>query len=206
MHRPFRFSSSSGMYRDSPAKRRTTEPYKRIKCPDCEIVPHNRHHWEHHRMMHTGEKPYACHRCDYVCISKYTLSAHMKAKHGFWTFRCPLLGCGFSFSRNIDLKNHVSAVHETAKPLTCDHPGCEFQTALRVCLFRHSKQVHPVERTRSTGCLYRSEVDKESLMWRAGKKEAVNCDDSGAEVLAEDLSLADDLIEIHSNMIILSSI
>ena len=142
----------------SAKKTRTCTPYLRIECPDCDVVPQNRVHWEQHRRIHTGEKPFRCTSCSYRASSASQVARHVQEVHGGRRFKCPEPDCKFTSSRNQNLVIHQKAVHQKEKSLSCSHPGCNFRTAWWGSLRSH-KNAHTDEKPFAcsyTGCSYRS--------------------------------------------------
>lgn len=50
-------------------------------CEVCARVFKKRHDLIKHRYIHTGEKPYACHLCDYRSTQSSNLNSHIRKSH-----------------------------------------------------------------------------------------------------------------------------
>ena len=50
-------------------------------CPHCSKIMAARSKIQAHILIHTGEKPFACQSCEYVCNRKGSLDRHSKALH-----------------------------------------------------------------------------------------------------------------------------
>ena len=110
-------------------------------------------------MVHSKEKPFACHLCDYRTSVASYLSPHVKRVHGDRLFNCPHPGCQYSSSRQGNVTVHLSGVHGTEKPFLCDHPGCNFRSNRSDTVSMHKRQIHSSDRPfvgNYTGCAYSS--------------------------------------------------
>ncbi len=69
-----------------------------------------------HRYTHTGEKPYACHKCEYRAAKKYNLEMHLQSKHndfGQKNFLCSI--CNKQFVTMGRVRRHMSVIHVDGK-------------------------------------------------------------------------------------------
>ena len=65
-----------------------------------------------HRLLHTGEKPFACDRCDYRAVKKCNYESHMESKHGVFTQKNFLCGiCNKQFVTMGRVRRHLNEMH-----------------------------------------------------------------------------------------------
>ncbi|KAF8520422.1 hypothetical protein BU17DRAFT_75660 [Hysterangium stoloniferum] len=53
-----------------------------------------------------------------------TQAASANRRRNEATFRCPVPGCGSTFTRRFNLKGHLRS-HTSERPFACDWPGCD---------------------------------------------------------------------------------
>ena len=87
-------------------------------------------------------KPYSltfsehqCDKCEFRCVGKYYLKAHMEEVHDGLVHQCD--HCEFSTPKKQKLKVHVKTVHE-GKYFFCDK--CDFKGGRKCDLLRHVKR------------------------------------------------------------------
>ncbi len=66
--------------------------------------------------MHTGDKPFHCHECDFRAAKKSNLDDHRRSRHGdpgSGPYACGV--CGRFFSTMGRARRHIALVHEKSK-------------------------------------------------------------------------------------------
>jgi hypothetical protein len=58
----------------------------RHECEICRKKFKTPHHLRRHKVIHSGEKPFECHLCDYRCNVNSNIVKHVKAVHGLVNF------------------------------------------------------------------------------------------------------------------------
>ena len=82
----------------------------RIKrCNFCPYVTGNTCHMKRHMLKHTGEKPFACHLCQFRCITQQNLKTHIRSHTGERPYACPF--CPHRARQNHHLKTHILTHH-----------------------------------------------------------------------------------------------
>lgn len=140
-------------------------------CDVCSMQFTAKSIFERHQLKHTGEKPFACNMCTSRYTRKFSLTAHIKAAHGYVDekyFRCHI--CPKTFKTRNCLQIHMQACHDETmeeEKLLCEictkqltkkamrrhllsHSGmknfackqCEFKTYSESELKIHTKRMH----------------------------------------------------------------
>ncbi|KAI5704258.1 hypothetical protein M8J75_003444 [Diaphorina citri] len=99
----------------------------------------------HVMRKHTGEKPFHCHYCDYICRTKYDLGSHIGRKHTDKEvlekrYVCQL--CPKQFLTSGELKYHQTTVHRK-RVHECSE--CGFTFFLEKTLRAHIRETHRKE-------------------------------------------------------------
>ena len=108
-------------------------------CEICDKVFRRKDHYQKHKAVHEGKKPFQCERCSKRFPTKFKLNLHIASVHeGKKPFRCT--ECGKNFSRKDNLIGHKATVHEGKKPFPCTECGKNFSR--KDNLIGHKATVH----------------------------------------------------------------
>jgi len=116
-------------------------------CPVCDKSYCSESSLNVHRVLHTGERPYACTQCDKTF--RYTSSkiihfnaVHLKIPYNY-NNKIICEHCGLKCPTNNALKSH-KVVHTREKPYTC--PKCDKKFAYAMSVKIHDRLIHKKER------------------------------------------------------------
>ena len=165
------------------------------------------HLLSHHKYAHSEEKPFSCNHtgCSFRCKAKHQLKSHKRRMHlKIRTKRCHV--CDKRFSRKAELCSHMLSQHQTndhdiadrVPHLKENHKRSQAQTA---CRERRAGE----ERTVSSQNRIIHKLDIENQKSRAGGKEEGSVSFEGVRSEITN-SLNDDLIDMHMDMQLLSSL
>lgn len=84
--------------------RHLLEKFKDVECPYCKRT-FKKHNLKQHIRIHTGEKPFACEKCNKAYKRNYLLEEHMRTHSGEKPFVCP--ECGKAFARKLNMQVHM---------------------------------------------------------------------------------------------------
>ena len=84
--------------------RHLLEKFKDVPCPYCDRT-FKKHNLKQHVRIHTGEKPFACKKCNKAYKRNYLLEEHMRTHSGEKPFVCPV--CDKAFARKLNMQVHM---------------------------------------------------------------------------------------------------
>ena len=116
-------------------------------CEICDKVFRRKNHYQKHKAVHEGKKPFQCEICSKRFPTKFKLNLHIASVHeGKKSFTCT--ECGKNFSRKDKLKDHKTKVHEGKKPFKCQ--VCDIGFAKKKSLNRHLETIHEGKESKET--------------------------------------------------------
>uniref|UniRef100_A0A1B6CHE3 Protein krueppel n=1 Tax=Clastoptera arizonana TaxID=38151 RepID=A0A1B6CHE3_9HEMI len=123
-----------------PKDNQNPKPTKNIfECNICFKTFRSKSHYDRHKMIHSGAKPFLCETCGTGFNQKKSLKLHMLSHSGVNPYDCKW--CGQSFRYKESLESHVinihSAISEKKQKLECDR--CKKQFATKYKLIRHHR-------------------------------------------------------------------
>lgn len=141
-------------------KQKNVPAYVIVKCPDCNYAPSSQYKFMEHRRVHTGEKPHACHLCQYRTAQKSHLTFHLKNTHrnhpqnGFTTTSSNNTSSSDSFPQTKGLKGHHNRYNTSkqfsSKSFVCPFPDCGYETSRKAMATRHKRYAHRNFRPKSS--------------------------------------------------------
>lgn len=90
-------------------------PIEHLKCSYCNYTAISNTRLSMHTRKHTGEKPYACEKCDYKCARPDSLKVHMHM-HSCETLSCS--ECDYTTNDKIEFQKHKN-IHKGEKKFQC---------------------------------------------------------------------------------------
>ena len=114
-------------------------------CNDCESSFENicdlyLHINENHN---TAFNDYKCNKCDKVCEKIGNLKHHIRVVHKKGIFKCE--NCNEVFYEWLKYRLHRDTIHEDAKNIPCNQPGCDKLFKSLGLMNSHVKQIHFAE-------------------------------------------------------------
>ncbi|XP_020718031.1 uncharacterized protein LOC101453298 isoform X1 [Ceratitis capitata] len=134
-------------------KRHTARIFRCSHCPKTYI---NRSELKFHQLSHTGEKPHKCKMCPKQFRYPHHLKRHCDVVHLGKRARCPVVGCGRTFTTQAQLKIH-GWIHDGNEPYRCKY--CRQSFKKRESLRKHTRRVHHFDLTeQEIADIYRQNV------------------------------------------------
>ena len=103
---------------------------KQFTCSYCGMAFPEKHKLRDHMFKHTGEKPFACDKCDYRAAKKYNLDVHKGTKHCDNAvgrdYYCET--CGKAFFTKSNLRGHITVVHQGGRAINMNSGETRRQT------------------------------------------------------------------------------
>ncbi|KAE8746853.1 hypothetical protein FOCC_FOCC006412 [Frankliniella occidentalis] len=93
--------------------------FSSLSCSECgQVFRHETNLWDHVQIVHKGQKPFSCPKCDDVFQARAQLKAHLKVHDSVSSFICGV--CSEAFPSRSSLKSH-EASHANEKLFSCEH-------------------------------------------------------------------------------------
>lgn len=112
----------------------------RHTCDVCNKRFTRKEHLDHHKVTHSGEKPF---KCD-VCLKAFSLKSNLQTHKLIHTqprrFACSWPGCKKTFNQKMHLKRHCDCIHLKLKPHAC--PLCDKRFGQKSSMTRHIQIIH----------------------------------------------------------------
>ncbi|XP_064464579.1 gastrula zinc finger protein XlCGF7.1-like [Ornithodoros turicata] len=156
---------SSEAYRDRHVRYKHHHPGGPHTCSDCGYSTAHVSALRIHRRTHTGERPFACTRCDRAFADRANLVSHIAcAHHKAKTHLCET--CGKLFQARRTLRQH-RRIHTGEKPFVC--AVCQERFTRLISLRQHAS-THGAERS-SEMLQEKNETVNENVNERVKRKE-----------------------------------
>ena len=98
---------------------------EKYQCDICGAVQTSKMAADHHKLIHTGERPHTCAKCGVSFRSIASLYRHENDVHkALKKYRCET--CDKTFSQSCSLKRHINDVHKKIKAFKCEVCGWAF--------------------------------------------------------------------------------
>jgi len=104
-------------------------------CDKCGKCFKDIHSLRKHYMVHTGEKPFQCSKCDYQCRFRTMLVIHERKHTGEKPFECSI--CKMRFKQSGTLRDHMMT-HTGEKRYAC--PVCDYKCIQCTDMTKHLKK------------------------------------------------------------------
>jgi len=100
-----------------------------------------------HKVVHSGEKMYACEQCEKTFYRRYDLTMHVRRKHfndSSYGISFPCMQCEKVFTMSANLRAHVKRMHANERAFLCTQCGNSYTTraSLNTHVLVHGEATH----------------------------------------------------------------
>ena len=141
---------------------------KPYKCYPCDFMTARKDSLTSHARIHTGEKPFICSECDFICH----LTVHSRIHAGIKPFICTK--CDFKTAYQTALSSHMMT-HTDEKPFACPH--CSYKAGRKASVLIHLRTHTGQKPFCCSKCTYATAFTgnlKRHMLTHSGKK-ALSC-------------------------------